>query len=103
MGGSSCHYSSSDNDIGSCSTYAFSNVQLSAGAITGIVIGSLVATLIIIIIVIWAIRAMLRRPPVRPVVQQPYIIGPPQGYPQIHQTYAPPQPPSYSQATGNYN
>jgi hypothetical protein len=102
MGSSSCHYSSSDNDTSSCNAYAFSDVQLSSGAITGIVIGSIVAALLIIIIVIFVIRALSRRPPVVPLLQQPYLVSSPQGYPQIHETYMTPQPPTYSEATGKH-
>lgn len=104
MGGTACHYSSSDNSSGSgsCNSYGWNDTTLSVGAIVGIVIGGLIGVLIIIAIIVLIIRLSNRRSLlVPPYPSQPHVMIPQHQYPH-HQAQAcyppkPDAPPPYSQ------
>ncbi len=103
MGNTSCYYSSSGNGASSCSSDSWSGVQLSTGAIIGIVFGCIVAVILIVIVIILIMRAVLHRPlnPLPPLYQQPYQVNNQPQWPSSYQAPTSEPPPPYSQAIIN--
>jgi hypothetical protein len=102
MGGSSCHYSSTDTVDNGCDSYPSDSV-LSAGAIAGIVVGALVGIAIFILSLVLSYKLVKRNNPSSNQQYHMNVYGLPmnindhqQPPPRRPEMYIPSKPPMYS-------